>query len=150
MKSSHKWFFVSLITIGLAAGALESKAEQSINESEAWNADEFGAAEFQGALAGKKIPGRPPRGGSGYSSGSNNYYSDGSSGYTSGSNTYYSDGTSSYSSGSNVYYSDGRSSYTSGSNTYYSDGRSSYTSGSNTYYSDGTSCYHSGSNEYCS
>ncbi|RZA04806.1 MAG: hypothetical protein EOP11_14285 [Proteobacteria bacterium] len=164
MKNFTKLFYVSLVTIGVAAGALSSQAgwapvaalsvESAASPEESWNASDYEEA-FQAeakATREKKrgIPGRPPRGGSGYSAGSTNFYSDGTSSYSAGSTEFYSDGTSSYSAGSTQFYSDGRSSYSAGSTTFYSDGRSSYTAGSTTFYSDGTSCYSAGSTQFCS
>lgn len=165
MKLRSKLFFASLVTIGMASAQLSAQAQEYVEEGAYFEgdlADELSLEELREIFAveavrtaKKKVPGRPPRGGSSYTSGSGTtYYSDGSSGYTSGSGTtYYSDGTSAYTSGSGTtYFSNGTSSYTSGSGTtYYSDGRSSYTSGSGTtYYSDGTSCYTSGSGTtYC-
>lgn len=168
MKLRSKLFFASLVTIGMASAQLGAHANDDFDgsasfageEGEAAYGDELSIDElrelFSIQAAKKGIPGKPPRGGSSYTSGGGTrYYSDGTSSYTSGGGTtYYSGGTSSYTSGGGTtYYSDGRSSYTSGGGTtYYSDGKSCYTSGGGTTYcSDGSSCYTSGGGTtYCS
>ncbi len=113
----------------------------------------------------RKMPGRPPRGGSSSTYGNSTYYSNGGSSSTYGNSTYYSKGGSSSTYGNSTYYSKGGSSSTYGdstyyskggssstyvNSTYYSNGGSSSTYGNTTYFSNGGSCSTYGSSQYCS
>ncbi|RZA02408.1 MAG: hypothetical protein EOP11_16745 [Proteobacteria bacterium] len=162
MKISTKLLFVSLLTIGFTANSLNAKAEfyadeaaftEAEEDQSGWDAQDFEEAFRAQAKAidkKKRIPGRPPRGGSATTWGNNKYYSDGGGSFTWGDNTYFNKGGSSFTWGDNTYYSKGDSSFTWGSNTYFSKGGSSFTWGDTTYFSDGRKCFTWGSSEYCS
>ena len=164
MKYPNKFLLLSLVTIGLLAGELRARAEvfpesqmdleAILGDESTWDAETYEQAlQIQASVVRAKkrgVPGRAPRGGSSYSAGGSNFYSDGGSSYSAGGSTFYSKGGSSYSAGGSTFYSDGRSSYSAGGSTFYSDGRSSYTAGGSTFYSDGTSCYSAGGSQFCS